>query len=201
MMRMLTRALGAAAFLALPTMAVAADIQWPSFMWGEANNAPVMLELKKKFEQENPGNTVVNSTVPISAFWDKQFADVVSGNAPEIATLYDPDIRAYIEADLLEPLDSYYAAAGIDINKLVPTRTLAQKGGKIYGVPMQINARALFYNDKLLKEAGLQPPRNFDEFQAAMKKRPGRQSTRPSSCSKRPTRCSNWPRPWSCGPP
>lgn len=164
-----TRLLATAALLALPATGFAAEIQWPSFMWGEANNAPVMMELKNKFEQENPGNTVVNSTVPISAFWDKQFADAASGKPADVATLYDPDIRAYIDADLLEPLDDYYKAAGIDLNQLVPTKSLAQKGGKIYGVPMQINARALFLNMALLKDAGVQPPKTLAEFQAAMK--------------------------------
>ena len=124
-----TRAL-AAAFLTLPITAFAADIQFPSFMWGEANNAPILLELKSKFEQENPGHTVVNSTVPIAVFWDKQFADTASGRPADVATLFDPDIRAYLEADLLEPLDEYYKAAGIDLDKLVPTKSLAQKNGK-----------------------------------------------------------------------
>jgi multiple sugar transport system substrate-binding protein len=163
----------AAAFLcslAFPVSTHAADITWPSHQWGEANNAPVMLELKKSFEQESPGTTVRNITVPQAVFFDKQFADISAGNPADVATMYDPDIRAYIEADLLEPLDAYYSAAGIAIDKLIPTRTLAQKDGKIYGVPFQINARALFINEKLLDEAGLQPPKNFEEFQAAIRK-------------------------------
>lgn len=171
------RLLATALVVTLPSAGFAADIQWPSFMWGEPNNAPVLLDLKKKFEQENPGVTVVNSTVPISAFWDKQFADAASGKPADIATLYDPDIRAYLNADLLEPLDEYYKAAGIDLNQLVPTKSLAQKGGKIFAVPMQINARALFLNMELFKKAGLQPPKTFEDFQAATKalRNPGMQ--------------------------
>ena len=173
MKTVLRRLAVAATFLssvALSVPAGAADITWPSHQWGEANNAPIMLELKKLFEQENPGNTVQNITVPPAVFFDKQFADISAGNPADVATMYDADIRAYIEANLLEPLDAYYAAAGIAIDKLIPTRTLAQKDGKIYGVPFQINARALFVNEKLLNEAGLQPPKSFEEFQAAIRK-------------------------------
>lgn len=166
----LKRVIPAAALVVIAAGASAADITWPSFMWGEPNNAPVMTLLKEKFEQENPGNTVKSVTVPLAVFWDKQFADIASGNPSDIATLYDPDVRAYIEADLLEPLDSYLAAAGISIDKLVPTEKLAQKGGKTYAIPFQINARALFYNDKLFREAGLQPPKNVDEMMAAIRK-------------------------------
>src|SRR5215470_19516910 len=142
----------------------AAEISWPSFMWGEPNNEPVMTLLKQKFEAENPGNTVKSAIVPIAAFWDKQFADIASGNPADVATMYDPDVRTYIEADLLEPLDSYLAAAGIAVDRLVPTERLAQKGGKVYAIPMQINARALFYNEKLLKDAGVAPPKNIEEM-------------------------------------
>ena len=154
----------------LPAAVLAADLAWPSFMWGEPNNAPVMKLLQEKFEQEYPGNSVKAVTVPIGVFWDKQFADVASGNAPDIVTLFDPDVRAYIEADLLEPLDGALAAAGIANDRLVPTQRLAQKGGKTYAIPMQINARALFYNEKLLKDAGVAPPKNVDEMLAAIKK-------------------------------
>jgi len=149
---------------------LAADVLWPSHQWGEPNNAPFMLELKRTFEQENPGVTVKNVTVPQAVFFDKQFADVSSGNPADIVTLYDPDLRAYLEHDVLEPLDPYLTAARISIASFIPTAKLAEKGGKTYAVPFQINARALFYNEKLLRDAGLQPPKTLAEFQAAIKK-------------------------------
>lgn len=170
MLRCFFRSLGVATLMLIPVATFAADILWPSFMWGEPNNAPVMNLLKEKFEQENPGASVKSVTVPIGVFWDKQFADVASGNAPEIVTMYDPDVRAFIEADLLEPLDSYLAAAGIDQKTLVPTQRLAQKGGKTYAIPFQINARALFYNEAMFKEAGIAAPKNIEEMTAAIRK-------------------------------
>jgi ABC-type glycerol-3-phosphate transport system substrate-binding protein len=163
-------ALSAIALALASAGAGAADVLWPSFMWGEPNNEPVMTLLKQKFEAENPGNTVKSVNVPIAAFWDKQFADIASGNAADVATMFDPDVRAFVEADLLEPLDSYLAAAGIPMDKLVPTVKLAQKGGKTYAIPFQINARALFYNDRLFREAGVQAPKNVDEMMAAIRK-------------------------------
>jgi len=159
-----------AALLALAAPAAAAEIVYPSFMWQEPNNAPFLNLLKKTFEQENAGVAVKDVFVPQATFWDKQFTDVTAGNPADIVTLYDPDLKTYVENNLLEPLDAYYAAAGIDTKKLVPSIALARKDGKTYAVPMQINARALFYNDRIFKDAGLQPPKSFDEFQAAIRK-------------------------------
>jgi multiple sugar transport system substrate-binding protein len=159
-----------AALLLSVTTAVATEITWPSFQWSEPNNAPVMTELKKSFERENPGITVKDLIVPPAVFWDKQMTDTAAGNPPDVLTLYDPEIRQYIEAGLLEPLDEYYERAGIATDRLVPTAKLAQKDGKIYGVPFQVGARALFYNEKLLNDAGLKPPTSVDELLDAIRK-------------------------------
>ena len=162
--------LGATVLLLSAGMAAATEITWPSFQWSEPNNAPVMMALKKSFEQENPGTTVKDLAVPPSVFWDKQMTDTVAGNPPDVVTLYDPEIRQYIEAGLLEPLDQYYKQAGIDKSNLVPTTRLAEKDGMIYGVPFQVGARALFYNEKLLSDAGLKPPQNVGELLDAIRK-------------------------------
>jgi multiple sugar transport system substrate-binding protein len=121
--------------------------------------------------------TVKDLAVPPAVFWDKQMADTIAGNPPDVVTLYDPEIRQYIEADLLEPLDDYYELAEISADSLVPTASLAKKNGKIYGVPFQVGARALFYNQKLLDDAGLTPPTNVDELLEAIRKlrKPGTQ--------------------------
>lgn len=163
-------ALAAAAVVFWSVPGKTAELSWPSFMWGEPNNKPFLTELKKTFETENPGHTIKDITIPIAAFWDKQFADVSSGNPGDIATMFDPEMRVYVEAGLLEPLDSYLTAAGVKASEFIPTASLAQKDGKIYAVPYQINARALFYNEKLLKEAGVSAPRNVDEFLNAARK-------------------------------
>src|SRR5262249_8781331 len=140
MTRLMSATLLAAIGLALASSTgSAAEILWPSYMWGEANNAPVMTELKKKFEAETPGTTVQSVTVPPNIFWDKQFADVSSGHAADIATMFDPELRAYIEADTLEPLDPYLAEAGLKLSDFIATAGLAEKDGRLYAVPMQIN--------------------------------------------------------------
>lgn len=147
----------------------AAEIQWPSFLWNDPGLAPALKDLKTTFEQENPQDHINNVLIPVSTFWDKQFADVRSGNPADIGTFYDPDVRAYIEQGLLEPLDGYLSAAGIDRTSFVPTASLGQKDGHVYAIPVVVNARALFYNEKLFRDAGVQPPKDADTFLQAAK--------------------------------
>ncbi|TIU42717.1 sugar ABC transporter substrate-binding protein [Mesorhizobium sp.] len=147
----------------------AASIQWPSFLWNDPGLAPALKELKSTFEQENPEDHINSVLIPVSTFWDKQFADVSNGNPPDIGTFYDSDVRNYIEQGLLEPLDNYLSAASIDRSSFVPTASLGQKDGHVYAVPVVVNARALFYNDKLFRDAGIEPPKDARTFLDAAK--------------------------------
>ncbi len=144
------------------------EIVYPSFMWGEQWNAMFLNELKQGFEKENPGVVVNGINVPISAFWDKQYADVTAGNPPDILTLFDPDIVAYMDADLLEPLNPYLEKVGFSADSFVPAAKLAMRGNTILGVPMQVNSRALLYNEGVLKQAKLDVPKTTDEFYRAL---------------------------------
>lgn len=45
------------------------------------------------------------------------------------------------------------------------------RGGQIYGLPLSLDTMAIFYNKDLLDRAGIaEAPKNWDEFQAAVKK-------------------------------
>lgn len=158
-----------ASLLGASVAGAASEIVYPSFMWGETWNALFLNELKEGFQKENPGVTVNGINVPISAFWDKQYTDVTAGNPPDIVTLFDPHIVTFLEAGLLEPLNPYLEKAGFSLKDFVPTAGLASKDGIFYGVPMQVNSRALLYNEALLKQANLDPPKTTDEFYRALK--------------------------------
>jgi multiple sugar transport system substrate-binding protein len=156
--------------VAMPLFASSAsEIIYPSFMWGETWNAKYLNELKEAFEKDNAGVTVNGINVPISSFWDKQYADVTAGNPPDILTLFDTDIVSYMDAGLLEPLNPYLEKAGFPLDGFVPSARLAVKGGQVLGVPMQVNPRALVYNDAVLKQAKLEVPKTTDEFYRALK--------------------------------
>lgn len=158
----------AAGVSAASVHAFADEIVFPSFFWGNEWNNLYLSELKDAFEATHPGVTVEGINIPFAAFWDKQYADVTAGTPPDIVTLFDPEIRGYIEAGLLEPLDLYLEAAGYSLDDFQATAVLAEEDGHIYAVPNQLNPRALFYNKALLAEVGLEPPTDVDEFLAAV---------------------------------
>ncbi|MBL8699418.1 MAG: extracellular solute-binding protein [Alphaproteobacteria bacterium] len=163
--KMASGALGA---LMLASTAIAGEIVWPSYEWGGPLK-DYMKEVSDGFVARNPGVTVRPTNTNFAGFFDKQFIEVTSGNPPAILTFQDPQIGRYIAANLLEPLTRYYRAAGIDPNTFPRGMHAAIKDGEVYGVPLQINPRALIYNQAMFDAAKVKVPTNVDEFYDALK--------------------------------
>lgn len=72
---------------------------------------------------------------------------------------------------MLHPVDDYLTRDGISKDDFY-SESLNELSydNKLYGLPLTVDARALFYNKKLLAEAGLQPPTTWDELEAAAAK-------------------------------
>ncbi len=148
--------------------AQAGEIVWPSYEWGGPLK-DFMREVVDDFTAANKDTSVKIASPNYGGFFDKQFIEVTSGNPPSILTFQDPQIGQYISAGLLEPLGKYYKAAGVDPATFPKVIQAAIRDGEIYGVPLQVNPRALIYNQAMLEAVGLRVPTNLDEFYAALK--------------------------------
>jgi glucose/mannose transport system substrate-binding protein len=82
------------------------------------------------------------------------------------------ELRDYIKAGQVEPLDSIYKQYGFD--KVMPKQLISQirYNGRLYSVPVNIHrANILWYNPKVLKKAGISaPPKTWAQFIAALNK-------------------------------
>ncbi|TIU42751.1 sugar ABC transporter substrate-binding protein [Mesorhizobium sp.] len=156
--------------LGAATVARAADVTWPSYVWQDPEDSPFYKAFEKGFEEANPDIKIKEIPTPFGSFWDKQFLDLSSGNSADIVTMFDTEVQSYIDNDLLEPLNPYLDKAGISLDDFYPGARAAVKDGKIYGINLIINPRTLFYHGGMLKEAGLKPPNNLPDFTAAVEK-------------------------------
>jgi multiple sugar transport system substrate-binding protein len=91
-----------------------------------------------------------------------------SGSAPDVivwdrwrTTLYGP-------RGVFLPLNERMAAAGLTPDQFF-TEALRELSVEdmIYGLPLTVDARALYYNKALLEAAGVEPPTTWDELRAA----------------------------------
>lgn len=98
----------------------------------------------------------------------KFITGATSGQAPDILMWDRWRTALYAPRGVFTELDERIAADGINKDDFYAeaVRELSWNN-KVYGLPLTVDARALFYNNAHLTEAGLQPPTTWDELAAA----------------------------------
>ncbi len=91
-----------------------------------------------------------------------------AGQAPDVM-IWDRFLTAlYAPKNVLAPINSYMTKDKIAMSGFYK-EALAELSskGNLYGLPLTVDARAIFYNKKLLQAAGVRPPRTWAELRAA----------------------------------
>jgi multiple sugar transport system substrate-binding protein len=121
----------------------------------------------KAFNQKYPNITVNSENVPNSDFMAKFSLAVQGGAKPEttmISSVRLPDMVA-----MGGLMDLTARVANWDQRQYLPDERFkdATLNGKIYGVPSFAFVNWMYYRADWFKEAGLAPPKTFDDFQNA----------------------------------
>ncbi len=130
-------------------------------------------ELIKRFEAANPGIRVKHTHVPYDDFRLKIAAAIPAGQGPDVVQLFYGWLQDYLKAKLLQPLPTeLFDPAEIE-REFFPLVRQMKADGRYYAVPTAVRSLALFWNRKLMREAGLdpaKPPQTLDELLDAARK-------------------------------
>ncbi len=113
------------------------------------------------------GATVTINHVAGAGLISKVLQQASSKTLPDVLMLDNPDVQQIASSGALSDLSAYGLSASGDVPGVKAASTYK---GKLYGVQSNTNSIALYYNKKLLSEAGVQPPKTWDELKAAAKK-------------------------------
>ena len=126
----------------------------------------------KTFEDANPGVKVEITSLPWGQAFEKFATMVSAGDTPDVVEMPDRWQSLYANNNMLESLEPY-------LEKWEHTKELNDRALEMgryvkntaYALPYGFYLRAMFYNKKLFKEAGVAaPPKTLDEFMEASKK-------------------------------
>lgn len=93
-----------------------------------------------------------------------------SGQVPDLMIWDRWQTANYAPRNVLHAIDDRLAADAVDRAQFYEQALLELTNqDKLYGLPLTVDARALFYNKAHLQAAGLQPPTTWDELAAAAK--------------------------------
>ncbi|MBK5568719.1 sugar ABC transporter substrate-binding protein [Ensifer sp. 2YAB10] len=132
-----------------------------------------------KFEAANPGTTVEIISLPWGEAFQKFATMVSAGELPDVMEMPDTWLSLYANNGMLESLEPYLTkwehTAGLTERALELGRDVNDTA---YMLPYGFYLRAMFYNKKLLSEAGVsEPPKTMDDFvkaSEAVSKLPGK---------------------------
>ncbi|HWQ15958.1 MAG TPA: substrate-binding domain-containing protein [Roseiflexaceae bacterium] len=154
-----------------PTVAVAefGSSDKPTVFWhglGGADGKTMVTMLETYAGQ---GQAVRSETYDWNVFYQKLPTSVVAGTPPDLAIMHEWAIQQFATQGLLQPVDEIFFTSGLipkdDFNQsLLET---VSYDGKVMGVPFDNHGWGLFYNTKLITDAGLDPnnlPKNQAEF-------------------------------------
>jgi multiple sugar transport system substrate-binding protein len=101
----------------------------------------------------------------------KFLTSATNGGTPDVLFWDRWRTSLYAPKNVLHPVDEYLTRDGLSKDDFYAEslRELSYDD-KLYGLPLTVDARALFYNKKLLADAGLQPPTTWDELETAATK-------------------------------
>lgn len=116
---------------------------------------------KVKVEYSSVNQTDYTTTLVTTAY--------ANGECPDILWVEPATFKKFTDADMLADLTEYYSD---DLKEdMLPSflETATGEDGKMYTLPFECETLGLFYDADLLKEAGVNPPKTWDELLEAAK--------------------------------
>jgi len=148
-----------------------ATVEYWDMQWG-AGYQEAATALAEKFNAEHPDIKVDYHSVSWANWYETYASAVAAGTEPDAATggafmgvqMYDAGAVGQLD-ELIEQMkaDGTYA----DFLEGVPERL--QYDGHYIGLPFIIDTRVWWYRKDMLEQAGVEPPKNWTEFRAALK--------------------------------
>ncbi|GGL92599.1 sugar-binding protein [Streptomyces fumigatiscleroticus] len=140
-------------------------------VYGDAGNK-VEKQIVDTFNKTSKVKAVLD-TIPGADYQQKLQTIISTPNAPDIFYNWGGgSIQPFVKADLLLPLDDFIRKDPHLKDQFLPSVfNSAVVDGKAYGIPMRGTQPVLLFNNKkVLKDAGVEPPKTWDELLDAVKK-------------------------------
>lgn len=163
----------AAALGFIAVSATADDKVTISFLhkWPEPQNMAFFEKAVKDFEASHPGIEVKMEAVADEPYKDKIRTVMASDQVPDVFFTWSGEFgRKFVRGG--RALDLTDAVYGSDWKQRLPEAALSpfKVKDKLYGIPINVDAKYMVYNKKIFADNGVEPPKTWDDFQAALAK-------------------------------
>ena len=139
---------------------------WPAGTFTNEINGLISL-----YEASHPNVTITRTYVPVGSFTSKVLQQAAAHKLPDILILDNPTVQAIASTGALTDITPYTKGWSQLSSYYKSSLSTAMWKGDLYGFPVGNNDLALYYNEKMLKAAGISsPPATWADFRTAAKK-------------------------------
>ena len=140
---------------------------WTLFTGGEGS---IMADLITEFNETHPDITIQEQVIEWGQYYNRLLTSLVGGSAPDIAIMHLAVLPDYASRGVLTPIDDALSAEFRDVflDNIIEK---AHYEGSLYAIPIDTHPLVLYYNESVLREAGLTDdagdvliPRTWDEL-------------------------------------
>lgn len=127
-------------------------------MWGGWSGDQIG-QLEKQLEGFNNSQDKVKVTYMAQDTMEQKLLTALASNDVPDIVLWDRfNTSVYAPKGALMPLDDYVAKDSLDMGQFYePAVEELTSGGKLYGIPLTVDTRVIFYNKDMFEEAGVDP--------------------------------------------
>lgn len=137
--------------------------------WGSDSRNEAVQAAIKEFEKQNPTISVKSEFGAYGGYQEKMTTQLSGGTAPDVVRLDSMWMNQY-QNNLLD-LNDVSKEIGLD-NFTKETLTPVSEKGKLLGLPLSTNYRALYYNKTVLDKYGIEAPTSWEDLYAMREKLP-----------------------------
>lgn len=134
-------------------------------MWGSWSGEQIG-QLEKQLAAFNASQDEIEVTYEAQELVEQKLLTAIAGGGVPDVVLWDRYQTAlYAGKGALAPVDELVKRDGVDMSAFYqPPVTEMTVDGKLYGLPLLVDNRSLFYNKAVLDEAGIAPPKTWAEL-------------------------------------
>jgi multiple sugar transport system substrate-binding protein len=115
---------------------------------------------------QQAGVTIEREVVPGASLIAKVLQQASSRTLPDVLMLDNPDLQQIAASGALAPISDFGLSVDGYAQGVVDASTYK---GQVYGMQPVTNTIGLFYNEDMLAQAGVTPPKTWDELRTAAK--------------------------------
>ena len=143
-------------------------LEFPSWQVEQPGFKDWWIEVLPEYEKRYPNAKINMYQVPTTQLQDQLITRLSAGNPPEVVQIPSRIFLQCAAQGWFSPLDNDFAGTDILQNWTGLQKTMVYKGQNL-GLLLSGYATQLYYNEKMLDEAGVKVPTNLDELLAAVK--------------------------------